>query len=763
MCFTLYCFLKVFGLKHSGQTANLIYFFNGVSHTGLSKVVAGKTSPENYRLAIALHDEAKEIINNEIKPGLIKWLYNGLINLDAENDEQMIKELLAFSLKYPIDDQCKMYERKKEPEVKEWIRALQSMEDTACFVIPLEGNYVQAIKVSDFYEVRKEIIKNIKTTKNATETAKEETTLYISGPTLKDAFSVANSNVEKSIINDIFSNTAISQVNIYLLNYLYVKVNREDASKEIETTILNILDKAATALTHNQHCPKINIVLLNDFGISFSLLTEEKAIKRNTYLFTQNREFKGQYLEFGNQTEEYKSLKRYLDHMLEKSYNIDLDSNINSSYSIKERIRANASLKDHVEYKKIHPQQIENLVRSTFIEHYEKDTTDIDNYIVADDNQRILLPYLKQTEELLEKLVKKHDGSGWAKVIPAPDLGFPNNVTRIAGGFLTGALYDWSCSVPIIPIDATVNTCTSSVFRLTNLKMQLTENEFHKIVETIRKSAMDIGYAFNFKSGNHFITLAKDDCDSYYLILHSSAKQSKESCFGLYPSERAWFKDSIKTIYNDDGTRYLRYIRGDAAVRFYDYAVRFREFNEEIHRYVSEQFAALCNTKLSNEIYIKHHYGMPTATSIAIGTFVINVDDNSAYNRIVPIFSDYGKDIYLYEAYTHQEKTYILSGTNNKSVLIPHGWGQVVDNISDLMIENVRAEECRKLILRLSDNSTFEHPVCTSERLTLPQKHIRNFKDVSDFLKQNCKYLNGKIYKKMHPVFCHCSRNGIGN
>ncbi len=48
----------------------------------------------------------------------------------------------------------------------------------------------------------------------------------------------------------------------------------------------------------------------------------------------------------------------------------------------------------------------------------------------------------------------------------------------------------------------------------------------------------------------------------------------------------------------------MRYIRGDAAVRFYDYAVRFREFNEEIHRYVSEQFAALCNTKLSNEIYI---------------------------------------------------------------------------------------------------------------------------------------------------------------
>lgn len=59
-----------------------------------------------------------------------------------------------------------------------------------------------------------------------------------------------------------------------------------------------------------------------------------------------------------------------------------------------------------------------------------------------------------------------HDPNGWAKIIPCSDLGFSNNIMRIAGGFLTGAYYNWSCAVPIVPVDAAINTCTSSVFEL---------------------------------------------------------------------------------------------------------------------------------------------------------------------------------------------------------------------------------------------------------------------------------------------------------
>ncbi|MDE5758339.1 MAG: hypothetical protein K2H85_06965, partial [Allobaculum sp.] len=540
-------------------------------------------------------------------------------------------------------------------------------------------------------------------------------------------------------------------------------VNREDASKEIEISILNILNKAKATLSHKQHCPKFNIILLSDFGISFSLLTQEKVITRSTHLFTQARCYRGQYLVFGNQTEEYHTLKQYLDFLNEKSYSVDLNSRKESPYRIKAEFLKSVILREKIEYKKVHPVQLENLVRSSFVEQAEKDTTAMESYIRPDSTQKILLPYLAETEQLLEKLVQMHDKSGWAKIIPSPDLGFPNNVTRIAGGFMTGALYDWSCSVPIIPIDATVNTCTSSVFRLSELIPDFTEKQFHSIVESIRKSAMDIGYAFNLKSGNHFLTLARDDSDNYYLVLHSSAKQSKESCFGLYPSERAWYKENIKTIYNAEQTRYIRYIRGDAAVRFYDYAVRFREFNEEIHYYIAKQFAALCSTRLSREAYIKHHYGMPTTSSIAIGTFVIDVDEENLHNRIVPIFSDYGKDLCLYQISTQQSRTYTLAGTNERVVLVPHGWGQVVDNIAKLKIEKVDTEEKRRLVLQLSDDLIFKYQVSASERLTLLQKHVRNFTNIPEFLNQHCTHLKGEVKKTLHPVFCHCARNDVNS
>lgn len=603
--------------------------------------------------------------------------------------------------------------------------------------------------VEESYPLRRDMIR------------KAKGTLYIAGTTLKDAFSVSNDHKKASIIDDIFSNSEIKVVNIYLLNYLYVGINREDASKEIETSILNVLNKVKKALTRNKYCPEFNIILLSDFDIPFSLLTQEKLITRSTHLFTQERCYRGQYLIFGNYSEEYTSLKQYLDYINEKSYYVDLNSRKESPYKIKSELQKSAFLRKQINYKKIHPMQLENLVRSSFIEHETKDTTSIESYITPDSNQEIILSYLKQTEELLEKVVQEHDRSGWAKIIPSPDLGFPNNVTRIAGGFMTGALYDWSCSVPIVPIDATVNTCTSSVFQLSKLTSIPTETEFIYIVETIRTRAMDAGYAFNFKSGNHFITLAKGNKGSYYLVLHSSAKQSKESCFGLYPSERAWYKDNIKTIYNDEQNRYLRYIRGDAAVRFYDYSVRFREFNEEIHQYVAKEFASLCGTTISHTPYIKHHYGMPTASSIAIGTFVIDMDEDDSHSRIVPIFSDYEKDICLYQVSTKQERTYTLSDTDKQVVLVPHGWGQVIDNISALKLEKVKQESNRRLVLQFKDGSEIKHCVSPAERLTLSQKHVRSFSNIQDFLDRYCGHLNGTVMKTLCPVFCYCARNDL--
>lgn len=607
-----------------------------------------------------------------------------------------------------------------------------------------KGSYIESLDLEvEPYIRRKEMVKNACDV------------IYISGTTLKDALSVANENAESSIIHDIFNNGNIKTVNIFLLNYVYVGINQEDASKEIEISILNILQKVRDA----ERCPQINIVLLSDFDISFSLLTQEALLIRSTNLFTKQRCYKGQYLFFNSKSQEYKSMHDYFNFLLKRAYNIDINSRKESVYEIKKQMRANNKLGRFVTLKKIHPVQLENLVRSSFVECHKRNY-DLSKFKIVDHTQEVLLPYLFETEKLLESVVKEHDCEGWAKIIPSADLGFPNNVLRISGGFLTGALYDWYCSVPIVPVDATVNTCTSSAFKLEGFDESMSNEDFKEKISLLCKNAMENGYSFNLESGNHFLMVAKDDDKTFYLILHCSATQSKESCFGLYPSEHAWFNDNIKTKYNEDKTRYIRYIRGDAAVRFIDYTNRFHDFNEELHYYIAKHFANFCGTRLSSENpIIKHHYGMPTSSSIAIGTFVVNINTN---DLIVPVFSDFGRDVCLYELSHTQPQTYTLSGTSEEVVLVPHGWGQIIDGIEHITISNVEQENQRLLTLELKDSSV-QYPVAPSARLSLNQKRVRSFDNINDFFDNECTYINGSVKKLLHPVFCYCEHSKKNN
>ncbi len=207
---------------------------------------------------------------------------------------------------------------------------------------------------------------------------------------------------------------------------------------------------------------------------------------------------------------------------------------------------------------------------------------------------------------------------------------------------------------------------------------------FETIVKKVCASAMETGYAFSFESGNHFLMISKNDLGNYYLVLHCSAKQAKESCFGLYPSERVWYKSKIKTLYSEDKTRYIRYIRSDTAVKFIDYANRFRDFNQEMHQYIAEEFASETGSRIVGQPNIKHHYGMPTSNSIAIGTFTVDIRSNN--DLIVPVFSEIGKDICIFSVSRRQNQTYTPLGTNQKIVLVPHGWGQVINGIKSMHV-----------------------------------------------------------------------------
>ena len=600
---------------------------------------------------------------------------------------------------------------------------------------------------NDTYPIRKEMIQNA------------SGDVYIAGTTLKDAFSTSNSNKNISIIQDLIQNKNIKNIYIFALNYKYMGINQESASKEIEISITNIMD---TVLIADDKCAKIEIFLLDSFNIPFALLTNDKLLIRSTYIFDYYRHYRGQYLIFNSKNLEYKSIQDYFDLLIKNAYELDISLHSSFSDVVKQKYIQNkfAYEEKGLKIKKINPVQIENIVRRTFTENpNHSNIKDNREFIIPqiDDTQKILLPYLAETENLLEKLVKMHDPSGWAKIIPCSDLGFPNNIMRITGGFLTGAYYNWSCAVPIVPVDATINTCTSSIFELKDFDPDLFNSiSFKKTVEKVCFSAMESGYAFSFESGNHFLMISKDDSGHYYLVMHCSAKQAKESCFGLYPSERGWYKDKIKTLYSDDQTRFIRYIRSDTAVKFVDYANRFRDFNQEMHEYIAELFASESGCQIVGQPNIKHHYGMPTPTSIAIGTFAVDTHSTNNNDLIVPVFSDLGKDICIFSVSRKQNQTYTPSGTSQKIVLVPHGWGQEIQGIKSIRVDHVNDEKDRKLILET--NTIHSLDVTPKNRITFPEKRVRVLDSVEGFLKKECSHINGYVKNVLHPVYCFCSR-----
>lgn len=613
-----------------------------------------------------------------------------------------------------------------------------------------DGNKISTFKENEMnkiYAYREEMVNNAKGT------------VYLAGTTLKDALSIAEDQNGMSLIKPLFENKDIKCINIFILNYVYVALNQEDASLEIQNAINNLLIK----VKQPGEKPKIRIVLLSDFDIQFSLLTNESLLARSTHLFTKERCYRGQYLVFNKNSIEYSSLKNFYDFLIEKSYDIDIDSKKDSFYAVKKQFQIGAEgsgkLRKYVELKKIYPIQLENLVRSSFKESSVKSSIDFSTHIHIDNTQEIILPYLQKTELLLDKVVKAHDKSGWAKIVPAPDLGFPNNVTRIAGGFLTGALYDWSCSVPLVPIDTTVNICSSSVFKLNEFNEEITNEQFGKLINEICISCMRDGYSFDFQSGNHFLMVARDDYNNYYLVLHSSASSAKEPHMGLYPNESVWYSQNIKTFYSDD--RYLRYIRGDAAVKFIEKTNTFKTLNVDIHKYIASSFAKQFGITVSlDKPVIKHHYDMPTNSSVAIGTFVVQKDADDPNDKIVPIFTDFGKDICLFSVSSNQPRSFTLAGTYGEVVLVPHGWGQAIDGIKKIYLENIKDESERKLRLEL-ENEKKKYEVNSKSRLDFPQKHIREFKDINTFIENCNEYVNGKIEKILHPVFCYCERSFI--
>jgi hypothetical protein len=276
----------------------------------------------------------------------------------------------------------------------------------------------------------------------------------------------------------------------------------------------------------------------------------------------------------------------------------------------------------------------------------------------------LLLPFIRETEELLRKLLKSIDPHSSCRIIPAPDLGFPHDVIRLAGGFPTGCLVEWDCSVPFVPIDTTVNIDTSSIFILDKDISGIVDG---KIFEWLREVMSTSSYLFNFHKGNHFISFGKRISDQVpVLVIHSNEKEFKYQFNGLMPGDSNWFSE-YTSIFRD-GNRYLRYIVGDNAKLFVDMAKSLEEFNIIRHRFVAHLLTRGKAKIVAQEDH--HHYYMPTRQSVAIGCFPIRIGTK------VPVFSRPGKNIAIFSPTAGGANTLSFGEAGEDLVLVPHGWGK---------------------------------------------------------------------------------------
>lgn len=615
---------------------------------------------------------------------------------------------------------------------------------------------VEVKKPSDFYLLRKTIIENA-----------HNSHLIISGQSLSEAFPEVRGDVA-CICNEVIKAVEegkITKIDIFITDpFLLHQV--DEVAKRIDTS-LSVLKRTIFPVCEKMQC-EVSVIFLPLLQIDHSVITNEFMAFRSTKLWTPENEFKGSWKIYSC-GDEYHAHKSFLEEFKKISTRIDplIDAEITEAdHAVVRRqkeIRKEIFEKyEHISLWKLYYDQLVafaadkwigmNGVENSFIGsdsiQQVDDLFQADN-LLDDSTQQALLPYIKETREMFRKVIKKYDSSenSGVEIYPSLDLGIPNNIQRIAGGFTTGMFIMWKCGTPIIPVDATVNVCSSSVFKLRSFdRTAMSSPEIFEahINDIMGRGRDEKGYSFSFDSGNHFLTVAYDEkCPSvYYLIMHSSAKEHKDSYLGLYPVEDNWYAGKIKK-YPPQGetTRYFRYLKDNDAKNFIFLAQNLKEYNERIHLWFAEQWGGYDDTyKVSDGRNTFHHYYMPSENSIALGVFV------ESPRTIVPIFSNKGKPIYMFEI---SRNNWRIKIDNEEKCIIPHGWGQEIIPGENGIRISVDGENNRLFI----NGEGYE--IRSTERIRSWQKKIRDFSSDDEFFEKGKKSMKGKVVQKLIPVYTY--------
>lgn len=611
--------------------------------------------------------------------------------------------------------------------------------------------------------------------------------LIIAGPSLTEAIGRGKSNNRslRGVLENGITKRKITSIKLLLTDLAmfesYCTESNEASSRVMGS--LNVLKRELFHICDKYQC-NISVYFLPLHNVDHVVLTDTYMLYRSTKLWTSNGEYKGEFILYQNSgcQSEYAVQYAYLTKLMELSTKINLDidtiKNSRDSYISREIKEWRRNIRQNGDYTLLseHPGELKYIhlykLYYSQLTHYvacdwngpnhselrfrpNDQISSVDdlfdsNNLLGDETQRYLLSYIKKTESLLRGVVEKYSTASVngeklsdARIFPSLDLGFPNNSIRLAGGFATGMLVTWKCGTPIVPVDATVNVCSSSIFELPETyNMNQTDEEFNSYIEQLMCNANKAGYSFNFASGNHFFMIAEDEDGKKYLILHSSAKEFKESYIGLYPAEGNWYSERIRTYPTPyvRGERYIRYLKGDDATFFISMAKKLEEVNVQIHKYFADEMSARKCSLLERSTY--HHYYMPTDSSIAIGTFV------EEPGTIVPIFSAPQKSICLFKVDPVKNWTIQLGG--RQKCLIPHGWGQAISGKINTLVDFAE----QKLTIEIN-NRKYVHNLSKEKQIKCSEKQIRQYDSCKEFL-DNQNFIKGEIVKTLTPRYLFC-------
>ena len=336
--------------------------------------------------------------------------------------------------------------------------------------------------------------------------------------------------------------------------------------------------------------------------------------------------------------------------------------------------------------------------------------------LLNDATQRILLPYIRETQCLLNKVIHQYDSNGQAYILPSIDLGFSYNTGRIAGGFTTGMIVNWNSSEPFVPIDMTIKECSGSVF-----KIDVPDESFfsYKNIDETLAELRRLGHKFSFTSGNHFISLYRDGKGSRYLVIHSGDDGYRDSNKGIYPSDKAWYWKKVLRVYNVDNGRYINYLIGSDAEKFIDIGLANRPNVACFHNCLCRMLLKDCGHVVEGNTY--QHYGFHSKNTAVLGTGLVSEND------IFPIFSNEGLPIIIVKPSKDMWSVII---DDERRFIIPHGWGQIIDDVKDLAI--CPSEATIKIIY-----GNYGHIQKIGYKSKLPKKlaRIRELTNYSNFIR----------------------------